>query len=369
MSINSGHRVEVVPVELRKHPNADSLSVVPIYGYTYVARTADWTGVTRGAWIPPDNTVDVRRPEFAFLAETAKDGRARIKARKLRGIVSYGLMVPVPDDTPLGEDWREKLGVEHYNPPEPGSAGSPRDKFFVGGEVAPAPVVYSPKYDVDSLLRYHHLFEEGEPTIVSEKIDGANARYVFHDGKMHCGSRTEWKKEYPSYEHVTVEGLVAKGVDPERAETIVANLKAKPRKKNLWWELLEKTPALEAFCRTHPDMVVYGEIFGNTNAIKYGLPEGNRFAAFDILHDSCWLDFQEALDLAVPAGLPWVPILAHIPYNLEAIKALAEGPTTVPEAKPGTIREGVVVRPLKERQDPHLGRVCLKCVSVAYLEK
>jgi RNA ligase (TIGR02306 family) len=373
----STHKVEIVPVTLQKHPNADALSIVPVFGYSYVARTADWQGVTKGAYLPPDSVVDVTRPEFSFLAEQAKgDGKVRIKAKKLRGVVSFGLMVPVPDDTPLGEDWAERLGVEHYEPPLPGEQ---KKGVFMGGEVASPPDVFTVKYDVDAFRRYHRLFQPGEPVIVTEKLDGANSRYVYMDGKMHCGSRTEWKKQFPDYSHLTVESLVEKGMTPEKAKEALDRVHAKPQRKNLWWEVLERTPALEKFCRDNPGVVVYGEVYGNVNCIKYGLPDVNRFAAFDILKDGRWLQAEMARTLA--ADIPWVPTLTPffvtggtlqtpgIPYDFDRICEMAEGQSLVFDSKPGVLREGIVVKPLYERWDEHVGRVCFKVVSAAFLER
>lgn len=72
----STHRVEVLPIQLRPHPNAERLSLVQVHGYQCVTGTADWLarpaldseGRRLAAWVPPDSTVPVNRPEFAFLA-------------------------------------------------------------------------------------------------------------------------------------------------------------------------------------------------------------------------------------------------------------------------------------------------------------
>jgi len=45
----STHRVEVVPVSLEKHPNADALSVVRVFGYSVCVRTEDWQEGQLGA--------------------------------------------------------------------------------------------------------------------------------------------------------------------------------------------------------------------------------------------------------------------------------------------------------------------------------
>lgn len=365
--MNSTHKVEVVPIVLEKHPNADSLSICNVFGgYTCVLRTEDWKGIELGAYIPPDSTVDVRRPEFSFLADQAKaDGRARIKAKKLRGIVSYGLMVPAPAGAKVGDDVAELLDCQHYEPP---IVGESRGGFFMGGEAASAPNVYHVKYDVDAFRRYHHLFQPGEPVHITEKCDGASMRAVYWDGVFHCGSRTEWKKKYPTYDHLTVESLVAKGMPEDQAKEQLERLLSKPKKMNLWWEVAERTPALEKFCRDNPGVVVHGEVFGCTNAIKYSLPDVNRIAVFDLMKDGKWLDLREARELG--RDLPWVPVLADsIPYDFDTVCSFAEGLTTVADAKQGTIREGCVVKPIKERYDPKVGRCCFKVINPEFLER
>ena len=385
--VNSTHRVEVVPVFLEPHPNADSLSVVRVYGYSCCVRSQDWVGVTRAAYVPPDSTVDTRRPEFAFLAKDAKlDGRARIKAKKLRGVVSFGLLIPAPEGANLGDDVAGALGVEHYEPPVLGDPG--KSGLFLGGEVSsppPLPFVLS-KYDVEAFRRYsQEVFTPGEPVVVTEKLHGANGRFVYVDGQMYCGSRTEWKKEYPSYDHVTVDMLVEKGKTPDEATTIVDNLKAKKGRKNLWWQALDTVPSIRAFCEANPGVVLYGEVYGSVQDFKYGHKSGEvSFAAFDVLKDGAWVDYFEARH-RIAKDVPWVPHLSfsdqpegehwgssnpqawYVPFDFDTICALAEGPSLVPGA--GHVREGVVVKPVRERWHPSIGRAHLKVVGAGYLEK
>jgi RNA ligase (TIGR02306 family) len=319
----STHRVEVVPFEMVKHPNADTLSIARVYGYTYVARTEDWLGVSRAAYVPPDNVVDVTRPEFSWLAPLSGDGRThRVKAKKLRGVVSYGLMVPVPGDTPLGEDWTDRLGVVPYEVASP------------GGEATSGPPIYYEKYDLESLKRYPDLIPLGHAVLVQEKLDGRNARYCCVDGEMHAGSRTEWKRK-----------------EAEGGRTPIE------------WAVLRRQPEIEAFCRAFPRRVLYGEIYGSCGTIKYGFDD--RFAAFDVLDDGSWWEPDRLSNS--PVATP--PLLASMPYNFRDVDALAEGKSDVSGVKWGTIREGVVVRPVPSFSDREVGRVVLKSVSPTYLEK
>lgn len=362
--MNSTHKVEVVPVQLTKHPNADRLSIAQVFGYTCVVATEGWEGKSLAAYIPPDSLVPVAKEEFAFLAERAKaDGYARIRAKKIRGILSFGLLVPAPEGTVEGDNLAELLGVEHYEPE------LKRDKagLFLGGEVAPAPGVHVVKYDLEAGRRYRKLFEEGEPVYITEKIHGANAKYVFHEGKFHCSSRSEWKKEFPEYSHVTVESLEPK-VGRERAEEIVARLHSQKPKKNVWWQALDNTPTLKAFLQANPGLVVYGEVYG-TQSLRYGLPPGQvGFVAFDVTRAGNWLNATEFLSLMLAAQVPTVPVIAERePFNFDKVCEYAEGRTLMPGAD--HVREGVVVAPVKERFELGIGRLKMKWVGAGYLEK
>jgi RNA ligase (TIGR02306 family) len=398
--VKSTHRVEVVPLVLEKHPNADKLSVVRVYGYTCCTQTDQWytpdgTVDQLAAWVPPDSLVPVDRPEFSFLASEAKYNEdsstggtplyARIKAKKLRGVVSYGLLVPAPEGAKLGDDVASQLGVVHYEPVinDGGQAGN---KLFAGGEVESGPSLVSPKYDVESFQRYaHSVFVEGEPVWITQKIHGANGRWVYSsaNSRMYCGSRTEWKKEYtqipePEFDQL-VETLKKRilqradlEVNPEeeartRALAILDNIRQKNAnpQKNLWWSALDYHPELRSWCEAHPDVIVYGEVYGQVQkGFTYGVPHGeNRIAVFDLLVNGAWLD-PEAARLAAPE-LPWVPVLERaMPYDFDKIVALAETPNMLGG---DNISEGIVVRPIYERWDKEVGRVQLKVVSVAYL--
>jgi RNA ligase (TIGR02306 family) len=314
----STHKVEVVPVVLKPHPNADSLSVVEVFGYSVCVRTDDWQGKSLGAYIPPDSVVP-DTPEFAFLK-----GRNRIRVVRLRGVMSQGLLVPAPEGASLGDDVAERLGVTHYDPPLPASSG--------GESEAPPPGLHF-SYDVDTWYRFKALFVPGEEVIATEKIHGASARYVWQEGRLFCGSRNEWKRE---------------------------------DSKNLWWRAARETPGLIEFCQEHPEITVYGEVYGRVQDLQYGTKPGEvRFVAFDLLRNGQWLSHDEAQGLG--AALPWVPLLYRGPYDEEKVRALADGPSTIPGAN--HLREGVVVKPVQERTALEIGRVLLKIVSNQYLER
>jgi RNA ligase (TIGR02306 family) len=338
--VKSTHKAEVVAVVLEPHPDADSLSVVRVYGYTCVVRTADWRGIDKAVYVVPDSVVDVRRPEFSFLAPEAKaDMTVRVKARRLRGVASYGLLVPAPADARVGDDFAECLGVTRYEPEE---AAERRDKFLIGGEQERGPDLDAGpnKYGVEAFERYHDVFAEGEPVYVSEKLDGSNCRFVFWDNRYWVKSRNHWVKRWPDYSHVTVEFLTNQGMPVDKAAAVTDGLTKRPKAVNEFWNVKEKCPALQKYLVSNPGTVVFGEAYGSVARLKYGLSGGNRFAAFDVYRDGRFLNPQEMVGELSAAGVPMTPAfndvsaggasgIPHIPYSFATIKALAEGPTTV----------------------------------------
>lgn len=94
----------------------------------------------------------------------------------------------------------------------------------------------------------------------------------------------------------------------------------------------------------------------------YGCKDGaTKFFAFDVFNASDQWRF--------PAGE--VPSLAPAfyggAYAEEKIKGFVDGKTTVEGAN--HVREGIVVRPVPDRRIAGLGRLQLKLVSNAFLEK
>jgi RNA ligase (TIGR02306 family) len=312
----STHRVDIVPVVLEKHPNADSLSIVQIFdgGYTCLVRTEDWEGQTIGAYIPPDSIVP-DTPDYAFLG-----GKRRIRARKLRGIWSMGLLMPAPEGSQIGDDVAEQMGVTHYDPPEP----PPK----LGGATCRAP--HLPgfgdpiNYDVESFRKYgRKVFQDGEEVWVTEKLHGTNARFVCVGDKMHVGSHKYWKR---------------------------------PDVPCLWLRVLEQYPSLEKYCRDNPDTVVYGEIYGMQKGMKYGLTDGEvRLAVFDIFHKGKWFNAQKVETTCRKNDIPVVPVLGVYHFNFKEFLELAEGDSLIAGAN--HFREGIVVKPMRERWEARCGRV------------
>lgn len=326
----STHEIPVVRLDsIEPHPNADSLGLVQIFGWTCAVRLGQFSAGDLCVYIPPDFVVDTTRPEFTFLAD-GKSNSHRIKVKRLRGTYSQGLVIAAPAGLSENDNAMEQLGIVRYEPPENASTG---------GDNEPGPSgVYAPKYDVESMHRYPSLLTAGEPVVATEKLHGCNGRYVWSSvaGRMYCGSCTGWKAEAD---------------------------------KSVWWTALRRNPWIADWCRTNPDVVLYGEVFGQVQGLKYGASSKDAFfAAFDILDHDRWLSYDEARDRTWHRGIIWAPLVYQGPFDATLLAELAD---KLDSRWPGArhLAEGIVVRPVVERTDSEVGRVQLKIVSNRYLSR
>jgi RNA ligase (TIGR02306 family) len=118
--------------------------------------------------------------------------------------------------------------------------------------------------------------------------------------------------------------------------------------------------------RDYPGIAFYGEVYGWLQDLRYGHTQGKAsLVLFDImdLTNRHWLDYDDFVALAKKLDIPTVPVLYRGPWSKEVLKH-AEGNTLLGGDH---VREGTVIRPVKERFDERVGRVILKFHSEAYL--
>jgi RNA ligase (TIGR02306 family) len=333
--------VEVVRIgSVEKHPNADSLSITRIHGgYPVCFRTGEFAEGDLAVYIPVD-AVAPDKPEWEFLGPGLRNHR--IRAKKLRGVFSMGLLSKAPDGSSEGEDVAELLGFRRYEDVVDESnayKGAPR----TDGLQVPAPtlLVMPRTYDIEGFRRYgRSLFTASEDVVVTEKIHGQNFRAVFTD-KLHIGSRTRWLDTNP--------------------ET------------NTWAKVAQRYDLAEKLAR-YPHLVFFGESYGNNSDMPYGVERhktGDALAIFDVFDSNrgTWLDYDSVVAKCDAIALPMAPLLVRYRFDYvePMLPALAEGPTTI--GRGGHVREGWVIKPSVERWDSRLGRVILKMHGEGYLTR
>ena len=331
-------KVEVVQIgAIEPHPNADKLDIVRVHGgYPCIVLKGQFSPGDLAVYVPVDSLVPANdRWAFVGRDRTPKsvDGQPyyRVQAIRLRGVFSMGVLVSLPSEcagAAVGDLVHERLGILKYEPPEPMS---------MGGENESDPG-FLPHYDIEGLRRWPNVLIPGEEVVITEKLHGCSGRWVFWKDRLWVASHGCFKKP-PADEHPAT----------------------------VWWRIVEQYN-LEAILKKVPGYAIYGEVYGQVQDLRYGVTQkgGLRLAVFDVYDITTrqWIDYDAATRFIDSLGLPLVPLLYRGPWS-PALVEYAEGMSLLAVH----VREGMVVKPTKERYDDRIKRVQLKLHGEGYLTR
>ena len=219
----SEFKVTVVRVgKIENHPNADRLDKTQVWDYPVIMAKGEFKEGDLAVYVPVDSQVPGDDPRWAFL-----QGHNRIKAKRLRGIYSQGLLTKADPAWKEGDDVCEALKITKYEPPLP---------MQTGGDNEHCPFFYPTYTDIEGLRRWPDILKEGEEVVLTEKIHGANMRAAYKEGRLWMGSHTGIKKP-----------------DPE----------------NLWWRAAYENKLEETLAKM-PGILFFGEVFGSVQDLHYG---------------------------------------------------------------------------------------------------
>ena len=327
--------VKTYAVTIEPHPDADLLECARIGDYfTVVGKGQMQTGDV-AAYIPEASVVpDKLIAEMELEGKLAGSKKNRVKAIKLRGVLSQGLVYPMPGRE-IGEDVTEQLGIVKYEPPIPSHmAGQVQNSF---GKTL--------KFDIENIKLYPNVFEDGEEVVFTEKLHGTWCCMGFFEDTAIVSSK----------------GISDKGLSFKMEEGVnITNLYVQHFRANA--TMIERIGR-----RLNTDtFYVLGEIFGKgVQDLHYGLEKPN-FRVFDIFVGEPaigrYLDYDEMRD-AINGDLDMVPLLYRGPFSRSVVDEYTNGVSTLA----GHIREGLVIRPVVEDRHFEIGRKLLKSVSENYL--
>jgi RNA ligase (TIGR02306 family) len=350
--------------EKRPHPQADRLEVIRVLGWdVLVQKSLNLQVGQKVIYFPPDSVMSEELAEKLGItkylspmrknSDGTRDPGLRVRAVRLRGEPSYGTIDhEVPDDWEVGKDVAEILGIRKWEPPRgclDGDAERPHSAFHQ----------YT---SLENIRNFPSILEEGEEVIFTEKLHGKNARL----------------------------GLVLDQNDEGNAEVIFMAgshevrrkpMDAKGRPSDFWIPMTEHMRKFlyslaETYATTRlANVIVFGELINTQKGFHYGVSNGDvGFRVFDISVDGRYLDYDVMAGHCEKSHIEMVPLLYRGPFSWDVLNEHTTGPTVMCDAaKAGTFtgREGIVVKPVKERfsrELPGSGRVALKSISVDYLE-
>ena len=359
--------------KMDKHPNADKLSLLDIDGCPVVVRSQDYKVGDKAVYISVDALVPTDNPKFEFLKKENKTHH-RVRAMKLRGIFSMGLVIPWSDSEEAllrvyGGSIQDHLSITKYLPPS-------EQETLTGmslGQVKKPKGVKGPKlpvYGLDPIRKLMNILVDGEDVVITEKTHGCNFRATFSEGRLWVGSHKVMRGcsrsrvgDFFNRTWLKLKSLM--GIK-HRANTLA-------KVGDIWWETAQKLD-LRNKLEPYPDMVLYGEVYGEgVQDLTYDSPKGRKFRAFDVydLKKGKFLDYEDFMDFICMIGLhpinDVVPFLYRGKWSKELFEEWKKHADTGMSRIGPHLTEGIVIKPSEERNDQRCGRVGLKYVGQGYL--
>lgn len=334
---------------VENHPNADRLELAVVDGYRAV--------VAKGTFVPDELIAYI--PEAAILpaalieqlgltGKLAGPEHNKVHAVRLRGALSQGIVLKAQPHWVEGQSVMEELGITKYVPEVPAE---------LLGKVYPLEREEGLSFDVQDIKAWPNVFREGDDVVFTEKLHG-----VFMSISSHVGPVVGESHHYNGQAWVSSKGLLQQRMafmcDVEHPNVYVRTA--------LDLGLYQKAMALAY--QTGEIVHILGELFGaGVQDLHYGTVAGRpQYRVFAIkVGDKYVSDAQLDVDLDF-LELQRVPVLYRGPFTAEMLAHYTSGKETL-SGKNTHLREGVVVTPTEESDDPMLGRVCLKSISEDYL--
>lgn len=339
--------------DIEKHTNADSLELSTVLGWQIITRIGETEKGKKIIYCEIDSKLPIKASWLpdGVKAKILRDHKKkwfRIRTQKIRGEISYGLIIPFTDNLPLpsgvdvppidwyssleiGTDVTRLLGIAKYEPP----SFTGRYSLYASKIGDTFPTHLLSKTDEGRLQSEPHLLKNlhGLPYYISVKMDGTSVTYLINptnDEFLVC-SRNFIRKR------------------PEKIETCP------------YWEVAIKYD-IENKLRKFPHLAIQGEILApniQKNLCELKDIQLNVFNMID-LRDRSYLSIDNMIEMCKTLDISHVPIEERADsFQYDNIKVLvkkAEG--NYP--KTSNPREGLVIRSLDSS-------ISFKVINVDYL--
>lgn len=161
----SSLKVEVCKVlNVESHPGADKLDLISIKGWTVVEKKGRFKVGDLVVYCPPESVLPKELSDRFNCTQYLVN--QRIKTAKLRGIISYGLIIPNENNWPEDTDLTEYYGIIKYEPPEP------KQSSILGGQNIKEVGPFHCYTHIENWNNYPDVLIPEEEVIITEKTHG-----------------------------------------------------------------------------------------------------------------------------------------------------------------------------------------------------
>jgi len=355
---------EVVSIDsIEPIEGADRIEVAYIGDYQVIVGKDSYKVGDFAVYIPEQSIVPVEvQKTIGVEGRLSGKGKDRVKAIKLKGVLSQGLLYPLNPQTDvegtmkLGWDMSDALGITKYEPPIPTQFQGKHKGGYLDVTI---------NYDFENIKKTPDMFEEDEDVVFTEKLHGT----FMCIGIMPLRTEPNWFCDGRIF--VTSKGLSKRGItiddceDNRQSNTYVKILLELFDTLPVWKEKLNNM-AVEPDAMTH---YILGEVYGaGIQDLAYGTKKP-EFRVFDIYaglpNKGEYLNHDDLMEACNAVGFETVPVLYKGKFNKDTMLEFTNGPSTLADH----IKEGIVIKSLTEgeRYGKNRMRKIAKSISEDYL--
>ena len=348
-------------VNIRPIDGADAIEIATVEGWDVVVAKKDNFKIGDNVIYIETDSIMPEKPEYEFLRQR----KFRVRAIKLRGQISMGLVLPLsvlPKKTKTreGDDVTDILGVVKYDPQalieeRLAAEQAAREKskiktflsryswfrrLFAKNKRGGFPKFIS-KTDEERIQNIPEILvnEKGTRFEATEKLDGQSGTWFLVRHKSLFGTKYSF-------------GVCSRRILLNRPDN------------SSYWQMAKKyniEKVLKNLIGDYNFIAIQGEICGpSIQGNKYGLKENDMWA-FNLIYPDGKVEGVVAKGILFTQGIKFVPFLTtffYLPETVNDLLDLANGETVLNSS--GVLREGIVFRNYKKN-------ISFKAVSPKFL--
>ncbi len=302
----------ILPIE-----SADAIEVAKIGGWNVVVKKGEFLPLQKAVYFEIDSWIPEHIAPFLFEGKEFNGVKgARLRTKKLRGVISQGLLIPVPEQyytLEEGTDVTKLFGVQKWEKPVPeqlrGMAVPEQLRGMAKGNFPS----FIPKTDQERIQNLTKEIVEYADELfeVSIKLDGSSITVFVCDGENGVCSR---------------------------------NLELKEDDNNAFWKIAKELDLHSKIKKTGRNLALQGEMLAPNIQSNYEKVDKLCMFVYDVydIDRGCYLLPYERQKLCDDLEIKQVPIIGYINLvaNTDDILAMAEGEGM----NKGVKREGLVFK-------------------------
>ena len=338
---------------------ADKIEVAQVLGWQCVVKKGEFKVGDKVIYVEVDSVMP-QTPEYEFL----RDKKFRVRTIKLKGEISQGLVIPLPNslkDKKIGEDVTEFLGITKYLSPsekeelDQQEINIKKNKF----------IKFMMKYSWFRKLILSKKSKDGWPYWVSktdeERVQNLNYQNILE----RYGDKEVYVTEKIDYQSATFtcnkvrrfKGLLSKLPIYKFQFIVCSRNKVTNNKNDLYWKVAEKYN-IEQILKENPTLTIQGEqgstkVQGNKYCIKE--PTMWIFNIIDYVNNYHF-NYDEMKEFCLKYDLNLVPLviweshkttipLWKVGSSVEELVNFSKGKSII---NPKIEREGIVIRCIED---------------------